>query len=133
MPTVAPAAANASAIARPIPELAPVTTVRKPASGGSPACAVATQSVLGAAGERVAGGRRVSQDLVGARLAVERAGDRQLRRLVVVVVDLLIVGGVPVDEDADDDHQIVDLIAGDHAVGNGSDDGSRDGGLRGTK
>ena len=40
MPTRAPAAAKATAIALPIPELAPVTTVRRPASGGSPVCAV---------------------------------------------------------------------------------------------
>ena len=40
MPTRAPAAANAIAIALPIPELAPVTTVRRPASGGSPVCAI---------------------------------------------------------------------------------------------
>ena len=36
------------------------------------------------------------------RLARQRAGDRLLRRLVVVVEDLLVVGRLPVDEDADD-------------------------------
>src|ERR1700684_3617635 len=107
MPTVAPAAANASAIAAPIPELAPVTTVRRPASGGSPACCVVNAwSVLGAAGARGARGPRVGQHLVDARLAVDSAGDRQLRRLVVVVVDLLVVLCVPVDEDANDQRQV---------------------------
>jgi hypothetical protein len=40
MPTRAPAAAKAIAIALPIPELAPVTTVRRPVSGSSPVCAI---------------------------------------------------------------------------------------------
>src|ERR1700733_7910136 len=113
MPTRAPASANAVAIARPIPELAPVTTVRRPASA-SPACAGELRRlVLGAAGERVPGGGGVGEHRVDRRLGRVRAGNRQLDLLVVVVVDLLVVGRVPVDEHADDDAQVVDLVLRD--------------------
>src|SRR5579884_899664 len=111
MPTRAPAPANAAAIARPIPELAPVTTVRRPASEGSPACAVNDSPLaLGAAGERVARGWRVGEHLVDARLAAQGAGDRGLHGLIVPVVDLLVVLGFPVDEHADYYDEVVDLI-----------------------
>src|SRR5436190_13238622 len=101
-PTRAPAAAKATAIAFPIPELAPVTTVRRPASAGSPVCAVkararrrqwvllvgpTTALALGAAGERMARCGRLSEHLVHARLALDGPRDRLLHRLVVVVVD----------------------------------------------
>ena len=48
MPTRAPEAAKAAAVALPIPELAPVTTVRRPVSDGSPVWAVNGSGRLGA-------------------------------------------------------------------------------------
>src|SRR5580700_3624544 len=132
IPTLAPAAANAIAIALPIPELAPVTTVRRPASGSSPVCA-AKSLALGAAGERVTRVRRVREDLVDARLTAQGAGDRGLHGLVVPVVDLLVVLGLPMDEDADDDAQIVDLVLGDDAVGDRVHHGTGDRSLSGTE
>src|ERR1700684_990458 len=130
MPTRAPWPAKATAIALPIPELAPVTTLRRPASGCSPACAVNGFSyetlTLGAAGERVTRGRGLGQHLVDARLAIDGGRDRLLHGRVVVVVDLLVVGGVPVDEHADDQAQIVSLILGDDAFGDGVHDRASD-------
>src|SRR5690606_6869968 len=49
--------------------------------------------------------------------AGDRALDRELRRLVVVVVDLLVVGGFPVDEDTDAEEEIVALVLRDRALG----------------
>ena len=59
---------------------------------------------------------RAREDVAHGRLAAERARDRFLRRLIVVVVDLLVVGRFPVDEHADEDAQVVGLVFGDDAA-----------------
>ena len=43
--------------------------------------------------------------------------DRLLGGLVVVLLDLGVVLGQPVDEDATDDHQVVGLVGGNRALG----------------
>src|SRR2546421_12386669 len=48
--------------------------------------------------EGVLRGLRAGNHVGDRRLLAERARDRFLRRLIVVVVDLLVVGRVPVDE-----------------------------------
>ena len=56
------------------------------------------------------------------RLAVHGAGDGFLCCAIIEVLNLLIVGRLPVDENADTDEEIVGLILGNdflgHAVGN---------------
>src|SRR4051812_15331839 len=134
MSTVAPAPANASAIAAPMPLLAPVTTARTPCSMGAPGSRTRSRVALrvcllgvargvaraagplGSAGERVTRLRRPVDDRLRGGLVVQRAGDRLLRGLVVPVEDLLVVGRVPVDEDADDDAEVLDLGLGDDAL-----------------
>src|SRR4051794_2336033 len=110
MRTVAPAPANASAIAAPMPLLAPVTTARTPSSRGAsprgPAsglrarlCGVArcvralgfAGGPLGSPGERVARLGLAVHHLLRAGLAAQGAGDRLLGGLVVPVEDLLVV------------------------------------------
>ncbi len=54
--------------------------------------------------ERVAGGAFFGDHFVGTRLIFHGAGDRFLGGGVVVFVDLLVVFGFPVDEDAADNH-----------------------------
>src|SRR6186997_2537817 len=63
-------------------------------------------------------------------LAGHRAGDGFLRRLVVVIEDLLVVRGLPVDEHAHQDAQVVGLVARDDAALDRVDDGARHRGLR---
>ena len=121
-----PRAANVSAMARPMPLLAPVTTACRPASRPAAGGWIRRGgSVLHAAGERMA--RRLGRigDRAHARLALQRARDRLLGRLVVVVEDLLVVRGFPVDEDADDDAEVVDVALGDDALADRVDDGAR--------
>ena len=55
--------------------------------------------------------------LVGARLVLHRAGDGEQRGVVVVLENLLVIGGFPVDEHAADDAQLFGLILGDHTFG----------------
>src|SRR5690606_27961808 len=48
--------------------------------------------------ERVLGVLLLREDFAARRLVLHRPLDRELGRLVVVLVDLLVVGGLPVDE-----------------------------------
>ena len=56
------------------------------------------------------------------RLTADCAGDRFLRCTIIEVLNFPVVCGLPVDEDADADEEIVGLILGNdslgHAVGN---------------
>ena len=54
------------------------------------------------------------------RLAADGALDRELGGLVVVLLDLGVVGRLPVDEHAHRDEQILGLGLGDRALGDGS-------------
>ena len=59
--------------------------------------------------------RLLREDFGGAgSFFIARAMD-ELGRVVVVLEDLLVVVGLPVDEDAADDHQVFALVLGDHA------------------
>src|SRR5688500_20075972 len=69
-------------------------------------------------GESMLRGLRAGDDLVHRRLLAESARDRFLRRLVVVVVDLLIVACLPVDEHTHEDAQVISPVLGDDAAGN---------------
>ena len=66
-------------------------------------------------------------------LALEGALDRLLGGLVVVLVDLLVVGRFPVDEDAHQDAVVVGLVLRDHARGDRVDHGARHRRLRGAE
>src|SRR3989442_313613 len=83
--------------------------------------------LFGAARERVLGRLRASDHLVHTRFVAERPLDRLLGRLIVVVVDLLVVLGVPVDEDADQNAVVVRAIARDDTALDRVDHGARDG------
>src|SRR5262245_49761746 len=63
--------------------------------------------------ERVLRRVLLRRDLADLRLALHRALDGELGRLVVELVDLVVVRGLPVDEHAADDHQVVGLAGGD--------------------
>src|SRR5687767_12078416 len=89
--------------------------------------------LLGVAGERVLGRLRRSDDFRRGRLAGEGALDGFLRRRVVVVVDLLIVGRVPVDEDADHDAVVIQLVLRNDARLDGVDHSAGHGRLGGTE
>jgi hypothetical protein len=54
-------------------------------------------------------------DIGGCRLTVHGARDRFLRGLIVEVLDLLVVVGVPMDEHAHTDEQIVRFLDGNRA------------------
>ena len=77
--------------------------------------------------ERVLCGVLLGQHLVNTGGILHRAGDGQLGGFVVVLEDLLIVVGFPVNEDAADDDQLLALILGNHAgfdrIGDGLGDG----------
>lgn len=60
--------------------------------------------------ERVRSGIFLGDHFGGGRLALHGVGDRVLGRLIVVVVDLLIIFGSWMDEDAANDQQIFCLI-----------------------
>lgn len=66
-------------------------------------------------------------DLVDLRLARHGVLDRGLRRVVVELVNLFVVGRFPVDEDAADDHIVVGLLLGNHPVRHAVDDRTSDG------
>ena len=53
------------------------------------------------------------------RLALDGAGEGFLGGAIVEVLDLLVVLGFPVNEHADGDKEIVGLVGGDHAFGDG--------------
>src|SRR5689334_4584042 len=61
-------------------------------------------------GERMRGAALLRHHLGCRRGAGHGTGDRLLGGLVVVVLDLLVVFGQPVDEDADADEQVVGLV-----------------------
>src|SRR4051794_5853190 len=69
---------------------------------------------------------RGAENVRGGRLARQRPGDRLLGRLVVVVEDLLVVGGFPVDEDTHEDAEVIDLALSDHALADRVDDRTGD-------
>ena len=60
-------------------------------------------------GERMLRGDARGEHALRGRIALHRAGDGFLRGLIVEVLDLLVVVGVPMDEDADADEEIVGL------------------------
>src|SRR5258706_13119596 len=76
--------------------------------------AAAVGSLLRAGG--VLGRLRAGDHVSHGRFVAERARDRFLRRLVVVVVDLLVVRRLPVNEHADHDAQVVGLVLRDDAA-----------------
>src|ERR1700724_541429 len=59
----------------------------------------------------------LGDDMGGCRLAVDCARDRLFRGLIVEVLNLLIVLGVPMDEHADANEQIVGFADGNNARG----------------
>ena len=67
--------------------------------------------------ERMLGGVALGDDLLRVRLAGDGALDRFLGRVVVVLLDLLVVLGFPMDEHADADEQVVGFPRRDRAVG----------------
>src|SRR5664279_1145039 len=89
--------------------------------------------LVGATGERMRRRLRLRDDGVDLRLVLHGASDRLLRRLIVVGEDLLVVRGIPVDEHADDDDEVIDLVLRNDAGFNGIDDGTRNGRLRRSK
>src|SRR5262245_11343906 len=66
-------------------------------------------------------------DFGGLRLALDGAGDGFLGGAIVEVLDLLVVLGFPVNEHADGDIEIVGLVGGDYAFGDGISHGLGDG------
>lgn len=52
----------------------------------------------------------LGQHFARTRLVLHGPGDRQLGRIVVVLVDQLVIGGIPVDEHAADDAEVLGLI-----------------------
>src|SRR4051812_11053239 len=133
--TTAPSAAYVSAMARPMPLLAPVTTACRPANRPSRAGSVDGSAVaalaLHARRERMPRRLGRTEDVAHAGLVGEGARDRLLRGLVVVVEDLLVVSRFPVDEDAADDAEVVDVALADHALADRVDDGTSHGRLGG--
>src|SRR6476661_946247 len=68
------------------------------------------ESALGAARKGVARALVLREHLVHRRLARQGPLDRLLHRLIVVVVDLLVAVGLPVNEHAGEDAVIVGLV-----------------------
>src|SRR5687768_8385781 len=66
--------------------------------------------LFGVARERVLRRLGGGHDFRGRRLTGQRARDRFLRRRIVVVVDLLVVGRIPVDEDTNHDAVVIQLV-----------------------
>ena len=60
--------------------------------------------------ERVLRGVLLGRDLLDLRLALHGAGDRELRGFVVVLVNLVVIFGVLVNEDAADNHQVLGVL-----------------------
>lgn len=67
--------------------------------------------------ERMLGLVALGNDFGRLRLAGDGAGDRLFRGLIVEVVDLLVVFGFPMDEDADADEEIIGFFDRDDAFG----------------
>src|SRR5690242_10060901 len=88
---------------------------------------------LSAGSERVVRAVLLRGDLGGLRLAFDGASDGFLHGAIVEVLDLLVVLGFPMDEHADADEQIVSLVGGDHAFGDGIGDRLGHGVLRGAE
>ena len=61
-------------------------------------------------------------DLGGLRLALDGAGKGFLGGAIVEILNLLVVLGFPMDEHANGDKEIVGLVGGDYAFGNGVSD-----------
>ena len=66
-------------------------------------------------------------DLGGTRLALYRARNRFLHGAIIVVLNFLVVGRIPVNEDADADEEVVGLVLRDDALGHAVGDGLGDG------
>src|SRR5206468_7542856 len=62
--------------------------------------------------ERMLGGVALGDDFLRSRMTGDGAFDRLLGRFVVVFLNLLVVGGLPVDEHADADKQVVGFPRG---------------------
>ncbi len=82
---------------------------------GRAARSPAGRSLVGA--ERMLGGIALGDDFLRRRMTGDGALDRFLGRLVIVFLNLLVVGGFPMDEHADADEQVVGLPGRDRAVG----------------
>ena len=67
--------------------------------------------------EWVLGGILLGDHFVNAGLVLHRASDGELRGVVIVLENLLVVGGFPVNEHATNDAQLFRLIFRDHASG----------------
>src|SRR5262245_11411594 len=68
----------------------------------------------------------LGDNLAGARFALDGARDRFLHSLVVVLLNLLVVGRVPMDENTHTDEQIVGFIGRNGSVGHAVGDRFRD-------
>src|SRR5262249_5325749 len=89
--------------------LPPVSSTHHPASQLSSPNA-------GLCGKRVLDLIALGDDFGSLRTAVDGAFDRLLGGLVIVFLDLLVVGRIPVDEHADAAEQIVGFVDRDRAV-----------------
>src|SRR3954469_22418762 len=87
------------------------------------------RSALCATRKRVPRSLVLLQHLVDRRLVLKGALQRLLGGLVVEVVDLLVALGLPVDEDAHQDTEIVGLALVDHTRRDAVHDRASDGGL----
>ena len=90
----------------------------------------ATRACSSVGAERMLHVVALLDDLGGLRLALDGARDGFLGRLIVVLLDLLVVVGFPMDEHADRDEQVIGLGERDHAFGDRIGDGLGDAGLR---
>src|SRR5258708_36517382 len=79
------------------------------------------------------GGILLGQNLIDLRLAFHGPLDRQLGGLVVVLVNLIVILGLPVDEYAADDHQVFGVGLGNNAGGDAIGHGLGNGGLGGAE
>src|SRR6266540_62213 len=73
------------------------------------------------------------QDVLDLGFTAHSALDGELGRVVVVLVDLVVVLGVPVDEDAHDEHQVLRFAFRDDALGHAVEHRHPHGFLRGAK
>jgi len=60
-------------------------------------------------------------NLARARFTFDGARDRFLNSLIVVLLNLFVVGRIPVDEYTDTDKQVVGFVGGDCAIGDGNE------------
>src|SRR5690349_4314320 len=65
----------------------------------------------------------LGENFFNLRLVLHGPLDGKLGGVVVVLVNLAVVLGLPVDEHAADDHEVIDLVLGNDAVGDAVGDG----------